>query len=244
MQDPARARQGPRPGPRPWPVVSGPHALGDGRGCLGRGSCGAVLGARLPFVHGPVGLGNGAPREGRTPHLPRGGAFGVRLPLTPLWTLVPDLLALGLALPSSLHPWCRPSSLPPLNITYSVYSVPADAGSAPHGSRSSSVARLVRWRGSRACPCALDVTSTRAEAAALSKTASCCQQVLVLFGRAVNIFPLSYLLNFFRDHRITPKMAFIMWFSGKCGRGRHVGTPRGTTWAPHGEPEPFKPFAS
>ncbi|XP_073931065.1 sodium/hydrogen exchanger 8 isoform X4 [Castor canadensis] len=41
--------------------------------------------------------------------------------------------------------------------------------------------------------------------------------VLVLFGRAVNIFPLSYLLNFFRDHRITPKMAFIMWFSGLRG---------------------------
>lgn len=40
-------------------------------------------------------------------------------------------------------------------------------------------------------------------------------QVLVLFGRAVNIFPLSYLLNFFRDHKITPKMMFIMWFSGK-----------------------------
>ncbi|NXD01979.1 SL9A8 protein, partial [Certhia familiaris] len=39
--------------------------------------------------------------------------------------------------------------------------------------------------------------------------------VLVLFGRAVNIFPLSYLLNFFRDHKITPKMMFIMWFSGK-----------------------------
>ncbi|XP_023389829.1 sodium/hydrogen exchanger 8 isoform X1 [Pteropus vampyrus] len=37
--------------------------------------------------------------------------------------------------------------------------------------------------------------------------------VLVLFGRAVNIFPLSYLLNFFRDHKITPKMMFIMWFS-------------------------------
>lgn len=43
----------------------------------------------------------------------------------------------------------------------------------------------------------------------------CFFQVLVLFGRAVNIFPLSYLLNFFRDHKITPKMMFIMWFSGK-----------------------------
>lgn len=44
---------------------------------------------------------------------------------------------------------------------------------------------------------------------------ACSWQVLVLFGRAVNIFPLSYLLNFFRDHKITPKMMFIMWFSGK-----------------------------
>ncbi|XP_013990176.1 sodium/hydrogen exchanger 8 isoform X2 [Salmo salar] len=41
--------------------------------------------------------------------------------------------------------------------------------------------------------------------------------VLVLVGRAVNIFPLSYLLNFFRDHKITPKMMFIMWFSGLRG---------------------------
>lgn len=41
--------------------------------------------------------------------------------------------------------------------------------------------------------------------------------MLVLFGRAVNIFPLSYLLNFFRDHKITPKMMFIMWFSGLRG---------------------------
>jgi hypothetical protein len=43
--------------------------------------------------------------------------------------------------------------------------------------------------------------------------------VLVLFGRAVNIFPLSYLLNFFRDHKITPKMMFIMWFSGEWQPG-------------------------
>ncbi|XP_050959093.1 sodium/hydrogen exchanger 8 [Labeo rohita] len=41
--------------------------------------------------------------------------------------------------------------------------------------------------------------------------------VLVLVGRAVNIFPLSFLLNFFRDHKITPKMMFIMWFSGLRG---------------------------
>uniref|UniRef100_A0A5F9DLS6 Sodium/hydrogen exchanger n=1 Tax=Oryctolagus cuniculus TaxID=9986 RepID=A0A5F9DLS6_RABIT len=50
--------------------------------------------------------------------------------------------------------------------------------------------------------------------------------VLVLFGRAVNIFPLSYLLNFFRDHKITPKMMFIMWLSGKpllTAPGGHCG---------------------
>uniref|UniRef100_A0A8C9XJI1 Sodium/hydrogen exchanger n=1 Tax=Sander lucioperca TaxID=283035 RepID=A0A8C9XJI1_SANLU len=41
--------------------------------------------------------------------------------------------------------------------------------------------------------------------------------VLVLLGRAVNIFPLTFLLNFFRDHKITPKMMFIMWFSGLRG---------------------------
>lgn len=44
----------------------------------------------------------------------------------------------------------------------------------------------------------------------------------MLFGRAVNIFPLSYLLNFFRDHKITPKMMFIMWFSGKPNPERTV----------------------
>ncbi|XP_072223856.1 sodium/hydrogen exchanger 8 [Leuresthes tenuis] len=52
--------------------------------------------------------------------------------------------------------------------------------------------------------------------------------VLVLLGRAVNIFPLSFLLNFFRDHKITPKMMFIMWFSGLRGAipyalGLHLG---------------------
>ncbi|XP_060793130.1 sodium/hydrogen exchanger 8 [Neoarius graeffei] len=41
--------------------------------------------------------------------------------------------------------------------------------------------------------------------------------VLVLLGRAINIFPLSFFLNFFRDHKITPKMMFIMWFSGLRG---------------------------
>ncbi|NXY66120.1 SL9A8 protein, partial [Callaeas wilsoni] len=51
----------------------------------------------------------------------------------------------------------------------------------------------------------------------LSYLFRCIFGVLVLFGRAVNIFPLSYLLNFFRDHKITPKMMFIMWFSGLRG---------------------------
>uniref|UniRef100_A0A4W3IR82 Sodium/hydrogen exchanger n=1 Tax=Callorhinchus milii TaxID=7868 RepID=A0A4W3IR82_CALMI len=41
--------------------------------------------------------------------------------------------------------------------------------------------------------------------------------VLVLLARALNIFPLSYFLNFFRDHKITPKMMFVMWFSGLRG---------------------------
>lgn len=48
-----------------------------------------------------------------------------------------------------------------------------------------------------------------------SRLSSLFPQVLVLLGRAVNIFPLSFLLNFFRDHKITPKMMFIMWFSGE-----------------------------
>ncbi|GLD46213.1 sodium/hydrogen exchanger 8 [Lates japonicus] len=39
---------------------------------------------------------------------------------------------------------------------------------------------------------------------------------------AVNIFPLSFLLNFFRDHKITPKMMFIMWFSGLRGAIPHA----------------------
>lgn len=38
--------------------------------------------------------------------------------------------------------------------------------------------------------------------------------VLCLVGRACNIYPLAILCNKFREHRITPKMMFIMWFSG------------------------------
>nr|NVI76217.1 Na[+]/H[+] hydrogen exchanger 1 [Cucujiformia] len=41
--------------------------------------------------------------------------------------------------------------------------------------------------------------------------------VLCLIGRACNIFPLAYLVNKFREHQITKKMMFIMWFSGLRG---------------------------
>ncbi|XP_055891267.1 sodium/hydrogen exchanger 8-like [Biomphalaria glabrata] len=41
--------------------------------------------------------------------------------------------------------------------------------------------------------------------------------VLILVGRALNIFPLSFLVNFFREHKITRKNQFIMWFSGLRG---------------------------
>ncbi|XP_063416588.1 sodium/hydrogen exchanger 8-like [Mytilus trossulus] len=40
---------------------------------------------------------------------------------------------------------------------------------------------------------------------------------LVLIGRAFNIFPLTFLANFFREHKITRKNQFIMWFSGLRG---------------------------
>ncbi len=41
--------------------------------------------------------------------------------------------------------------------------------------------------------------------------------LLCLLGRAFNIFPLAFLLNYFREHKITKKMQFIMWFSGLRG---------------------------
>ncbi|CAF0728350.1 unnamed protein product [Brachionus calyciflorus] len=41
--------------------------------------------------------------------------------------------------------------------------------------------------------------------------------IMCLLGRACNIFPLSFLLNYFREHKITKKMQFIMWFSGLRG---------------------------
>jgi sodium/hydrogen exchanger 8 len=40
---------------------------------------------------------------------------------------------------------------------------------------------------------------------------------MCLISRACNIFPLSILLNYFREHKITKKMQFIMWFSGLRG---------------------------
>ena len=41
--------------------------------------------------------------------------------------------------------------------------------------------------------------------------------ILCLIGRALNIYPLSYLVNYFREHKISKKMMFIMWFSGLRG---------------------------
>lgn len=41
--------------------------------------------------------------------------------------------------------------------------------------------------------------------------------IMCLIGRAANIFPLSILLNYFREHKITKKMQFVMWFSGLRG---------------------------
>ncbi|ALC37979.1 Nhe1 [Drosophila busckii] len=41
--------------------------------------------------------------------------------------------------------------------------------------------------------------------------------VLCLIARACNIFPLAYLVNKFREHKINNKMQFIMWFSGLRG---------------------------
>ena len=39
--------------------------------------------------------------------------------------------------------------------------------------------------------------------------------ILILIGRAANIFPLSFLVNRFRSIKISSRMQFIMWFSGK-----------------------------
>jgi len=42
--------------------------------------------------------------------------------------------------------------------------------------------------------------------------------VLILVGRAANIFPLSFLVNRFRSIKISNRMQFIMWFSGEWSR--------------------------
>jgi sodium/hydrogen exchanger 8 len=42
------------------------------------------------------------------------------------------------------------------------------------------------------------------------------EQILCLIGRAANIFPLAWLCNRYREHKITRKMQFVMWFSGVC----------------------------
>ncbi|XKL62960.1 hypothetical protein PGB90_005324 [Kerria lacca] len=41
--------------------------------------------------------------------------------------------------------------------------------------------------------------------------------ILCLVGRACNIYPLAVLCNKFREHQITKRMMFIMWFSGLRG---------------------------
>lgn len=41
--------------------------------------------------------------------------------------------------------------------------------------------------------------------------------ILCLLGRACNIFPLAWMVNKFREHKISNKMQFIMWFSGLRG---------------------------
>lgn len=41
--------------------------------------------------------------------------------------------------------------------------------------------------------------------------------ILCLIGRACNIFPLAWMVNKFREHKITDRMQFVMWFSGLRG---------------------------
>lgn len=41
--------------------------------------------------------------------------------------------------------------------------------------------------------------------------------ILILLGRAANIYPLSFLVNRFRSVKINPSMQFTMWFSGLRG---------------------------
>ncbi|GIX69764.1 hypothetical protein CDAR_417911 [Caerostris darwini] len=42
-------------------------------------------------------------------------------------------------------------------------------------------------------------------------------QALCLVARALTVFPLSIFVNFFREHEITAKMMFIMWYSAIRG---------------------------
>lgn len=46
--------------------------------------------------------------------------------------------------------------------------------------------------------------------------------ILILIGRAANIFPLSFLVNRFRSIKISSRMQFIMWFSGKGSCDGHM----------------------
>jgi sodium/hydrogen exchanger 8 len=41
--------------------------------------------------------------------------------------------------------------------------------------------------------------------------------ILILLGRALNIYPLCWFINHFRETRISRKMQFVMWFSGLRG---------------------------
>jgi len=41
--------------------------------------------------------------------------------------------------------------------------------------------------------------------------------ILILIGRALNIYPLAWFINHFRETRISRKMQFVMWFSGLRG---------------------------
>ena len=48
--------------------------------------------------------------------------------------------------------------------------------------------------------------------------------ILILIGRAANIFPLSFIVNRFRPVQISSRMQFFMWFSGKCVHSIHLTT--------------------
>lgn len=46
--------------------------------------------------------------------------------------------------------------------------------------------------------------------------------ILILLGRAANIFPISFMVNRFRTIKISGRMQFIMWFSGEWSCDDHV----------------------